>query len=165
LPGAAENRKHKPVGVRRFHILKWIVAAAALGAVVVGAASLERSPRCTLIKAAGGVISIATADLSRGQARVFCYRDAGQDIRFILARASDGTVHSVFDACHRCYRYRKGYRLGRSGLICRLCGNRYTVDHMMAGKASCVPIAIPHKEAGATVEISATALRGGRGLF
>ncbi len=161
----AENRNHNPVRVRSFHIFKWIAAVAAVGAVVAGVANLERPARCTLINTAGAMISIATADLARGQARVFCYRDAGEDIRFILARATDGTVHSVFDACHRCYRYRKGYRLSRSGLICRLCGNRYTIDRMMAGKASCVPVAIPHKEAGSAVEISAAALHTGRGLF
>jgi uncharacterized membrane protein len=146
--------------------LKWIGAVIALGAAAVALSNIELPPRCAPIAGAGGV-AIELSRLARGEAKLFCYHDAaGEKIRFILARGSDGTVHSVFDACRQCYGYRKGYRLTRNGgLVCRLCGNRYSVDHMMAGKASCVPVSLPHKEVGSTVRISAADMRAGRGLF
>jgi len=148
------------------NIVKWAAATVALGAAVIVLATVELPPRCTRIHGSGGAFTIEIARLARGQARLFCARDdAGQTIRFILARASDGTVHSVLDACRQCYSYRKGYHLSRNGLICRLCGNRYSVDHMMAGKASCAPIPVSHSQSGATLTISAAALRAARGLF
>jgi uncharacterized membrane protein len=149
----------------RFIGSKWLVVAVVLCVGAVVASNWARIPRCIPIGGAG-VLSIPLSQLSPGQAKLFCYKDtAGEKIRFILARGNDGAVHSVFDACRQCYAYHKGYRLTKNGLVCRLCGNRYSVDHMMAGKASCVPVRIPHKEAGGAVRISAADIRAGRGLF
>jgi uncharacterized membrane protein len=146
--------------------LKWIGAVIALGAAVVVLSNMELPPRCTPLRGRGP-ITIELDQLARGQAKLFCYGgEAGEKIRFILARGNDGMVHTVFDACRQCYSYRKGYRLSPKGnLICRLCGNRYTVDHMMAGKASCVPVALPHQQVGSTIHISTADMRAGRSLF
>jgi uncharacterized membrane protein len=150
----------------RVSALKWIGAALAVGAAFVLLSNLELPPQCTRL-GGSGAIAIEIGRIARGQAKLFCYGgDAGEKIRFILARGNDGVVHTVFDACRQCYSYRKGYRLTRNGsLICRLCGNRYTVDHMMAGKASCAPVALPHQQTGSTIRISAADMRSGRGLF
>jgi uncharacterized membrane protein len=145
--------------------LKWVAALAAVGAAAVVLSKLELPPRCTPLRGAGA-ITIELSQLARGHAKLFCYHVAGEKIRFILARGSDGAVHSVFDACRQCYSYRKGYHLNPNGnLVCRLCGNRYSVDHMMAGKASCVPVALHHEVVGSTVRISVADMRAGRGLF
>jgi uncharacterized membrane protein len=147
-------------------MVKWAAAALLVAAAALLLATVELPPRCTRVDGSRGAFSIDIGRLARGQARLFCARDdAGRTIRFILARASDGTVHSVLDACRQCYSYRKGYQVSRNGLVCRLCGNRYSVDHMMAGKASCAPIAVSHQQSGGTVTISAAALRAARGLF
>ncbi len=149
----------------RANRLKWIGAVIAVGAAAAVLSNLELPPRCTLLRGTGA-IKVELASLAPGQARLFCYRgEAGKKIRFILARGNDGAVHSVFDACRQCYSYRKGYRLTRNGLVCRLCGNRYSVDHMMAGKASCAPVPVAHQQAGTTLRISAADIRAGRGLF
>ncbi len=146
--------------------LRWIGAAIAVVAAVAVLSNLELPPRCTLLRGPGP-ISIELSRIAQGQARLFCYKgEAGKKIRFILARGNDGIVHTVFDACRQCYSYRKGYRLSRNGdLICRLCGNRYTVDRMMAGKASCAPVALAHQQTGSTIRISAADLHAGRGFF
>jgi len=146
--------------------LKWIGAAIAVVAAGVVLSNLELPPRCTALSGPGS-IAIELSRIAPGQAKLFCYGGpAGRKIRFILARGNDGAVHTVFDACRQCYSYRKGYRLSPNGnLICRLCGNRYTVDRIMAGKASCLPVALPHQQVGSTVRISAADIRAGRSLF
>jgi len=153
------------MAVRAKHF-KWIAAVIAMGAVAMVLSNLELPPRCTPLRGTGDV-TLDLSRIARGEAKLFCYRpDAGAQIRFILARGTDGAIHSVFDACRQCYSYRKGYRLNPKGsLVCRLCGNRYSVDRMMAGKASCVPVSIPHQQIGSTVRISAADLGAGRSLF
>lgn len=149
----------------RIRGLKWIVAAVVLTGTVAVLSSQARFPGCIPVSGAAA-LTVSFGQLGRGEAKLFCYHDgAGDRIRFILARGNDGKVRSVFDACRQCYAYHRGYRLTRAGLVCRLCGNRYSVDHMMAGKASCVPVSIPHKEAGSAVRISAADVRAGRELF
>ena len=69
------------------------------------------------------------------------------------ARANDGAVRSVFDACRQCYRFHKGYIVVDGFLVCRLCGNRYRLDQMETGMASCQPIHIENTQHGNKVEV------------
>jgi uncharacterized membrane protein len=140
-----------------------VIVALAIGAAVVAGPIFE--PRCEAVN--GDVAVTASVDeLSPGTARFFCYRDrAGHEIRFVLARANDGTVHSVFDACRQCYRFHKGYTVADGFLVCRLCGNRYRLDQMETGMASCQPIHIENTQHGNKVEVKVAALEKGQQLF
>jgi hypothetical protein len=50
-------------------------------------------------------------------------------------------------------------------LICRLCGNRYPINHMTRGEASCVPVSLAHHEDSSRVEIKVSDLKSGAALF
>src|SRR5690348_7287079 len=113
--------------------------AAVAGAIAIGF-SIAR-PGCTRV---GGehTLEVSSASVSPGSGKFFCYRDdAGRRLRFVLARGNDGKLRSVMDACRQCYTFHKGFSISGGYLVCRLCGNRYPMDHMLAGKASCVPVA------------------------
>ncbi len=139
--------------------LTFVIGAGAIAAV------LAFRPACTEV-GPDELSRLSVADLANGQARSFCYRDSvGEKIRFILARGSDGKIRAVFDACHQCYTFHKGYKVSDGALVCRFCGNRYAIDHMMAGKASCVPVKLPHQEHDGVVQVKADDLRAGRKLF
>jgi len=106
------------------------------------------------------------ARLADGEAHRFCYRDrAGERLRFLLARGNDGKVRAVFDACRQCYKFGQGYDVSHGMLICRLCGNRYPIDHMTKGEASCVPVSLPHHEDASRVEIKVSDVKSGAALF
>lgn len=113
-----------------------------------------------------GVLSVDLAGLRRGDAQAYCYTDAGgRKLRFILARGDDGAIRSVFDACRQCFVYHRGFRLGGGELICRVCGNHYPIDAMTTGKASCVPVQLPHELTGKNVRIKTADLESGRTFF
>jgi uncharacterized membrane protein len=138
----------------------------ALVAAVAGVAVLPiLRPRCTELWGAS-TLSVSLARLTRGEARLFCYRDsAGKRLRFLLARGDDGKVRAVFDACRQCYKFHEGYEVSHGMLICRLCGNRYPIDHMTKGEASCVPVSLPHHEDGSKTEVKVSDVKSGAGLF
>ncbi len=140
-----------------------VIVALAIGAAVVAGPVFE--PRCESV--IGDVVVTASLDeLHPGTARFFCYRDhAGREIRFVLARTNDGIVHSVFDGCQQCYRFHKGYSVSGGFLVCRLCGNRYKLDQMETGMASCQPVHLENTQHGNKVEIKVAALEKGRQLF
>ena len=101
-----------------------------------------------------------------GSARLFSYTDdAGKRLRFVLARGRDGKVRSVFDACRQCSAFHRGYRVAGDELICRECGNHYSVDRMTEGKASCVPVSLPHEDDSGIVRIKTADLKAGHALF
>ncbi|MGH7000563.1 MAG: Fe-S-containing protein [Stellaceae bacterium] len=136
-----------------------IIAIAALATTIPA-----MRPRCTHVSG-GERLEIPIADLARGATSFFCYSDAGDQVRFILARDDEGVVHSVLDACHQCSSFHKGYTASRGEVICRLCGNRYPIRALEAGKASCVPATLPNRQHDGLVEVKVADLKQGRQLF
>ena len=135
--------------------------------LAAGAAFLTFTAISDCTEVSGGAdVAINAFVLRPGTAHLFCYTDAaGERLRFVLARGNDGKVHAVFDACRQCYKFHQGYNVSHGMLICRLCGNRYPIDHMMNGEASCVPVSLPHHEDASRVEVKVSDLKSGAGLF
>jgi uncharacterized membrane protein len=142
-----------------------LIVAAALVVVAISLAAMARKSQFTPVSA-NPSISIETNDLRPGDVRFFTYRDrAGAQIRFLLARDATGRLKATLDACQRCYMYHKGYVSSRGGLLCRFCGNRYKLEAMESGLASCVPVKPPFQVTGHTVNIKPADLERERGLF
>ncbi|MBI3760184.1 MAG: DUF2318 domain-containing protein [Deltaproteobacteria bacterium] len=140
-----------------------IIVALAIGAAA--AIGPMMGPGCTQTQDTY-VVTVPTGDLARGSAKFYCYRNHdGQLVRFVLARGHDGIVHSVFDACRQCYRFHKGFTVDDGFLVCRLCGNRYKLDDMRVGLASCQPVHLESVESGAKVQVKVAALEQGSKLF
>jgi uncharacterized membrane protein len=131
------------------HYRHWRLTMAGVSLIVaIGFAALQThrilEPGCIEV-IAQQIVNLPMAELRPGTVRTFCYPDTdGHVIRFIVARDSDGTVHSAFDACRSCFEYNLGYRLSGADMVCRFCGRRYKLKDMGTGIASCVPIRLPH---------------------
>jgi uncharacterized membrane protein len=152
------------LAMRRIGSKKLVVGALIATVAIVAALPILR-PHCTDLRGAE-MLTVSMARLDSGEARLFCYRDrAGARLRFLLARGNDGKVRAVFDACRQCYKFHQGYDVAHGMLICRLCGNRYPIDHMMKGEASCVPVSLPHQEDASRVEIKVSDVKSGAALF
>lgn len=121
-------------------------------------------PVCTRIDGSDQLRILADA-VAPGTARFFCYNDAGAQMRFVLARDSQGKLHSILDACRQCYKFHKGFSFRNGYLVCRLCGNRYPIKTMTAGKASCVPVRLTTHAKGDSIEVNPADLRANRWLF
>jgi uncharacterized membrane protein len=122
-------------------------------------------PSCTFVNGAG-TLTIKLSDLSPGTVRTFCYRSqAGEKLRFLLAKDASGQIHAVFDACRQCYNFHKGYTYSHGYLVCRLCGNRYRVEAAGIGKASCVPVPLIHQTLSDRVTVKVADLKAGKWLF
>jgi uncharacterized membrane protein len=140
----------------------------ALSLVVMGTASFSiemRGP--SFISVSGGdSLIIPTDTLDRGQVRFYSYRArAGEELRFILGRDSSGRIHAAMDACQRCYTYHKGYGTSRGYLVCKWCGNRYKLEAMESGLASCIPVKLPIQVTAQRVKIKSADLEHERRLF
>ena len=144
----------------RFKLLAGLMLAAGAAFLTFTAIS-----ECTPVSGDPDV-SINAFALRPGRAQLFCYTDdAGTKLRFVLARGDDGKVRSVFDACRQCFTFHKGYRVVGGELICRVCGNHYPIDKMNEGKASCVPVSLPHKDTSGVVRIKTADLKAARAFF
>jgi uncharacterized membrane protein len=145
----------------RLKILGGLVLAGGAAALVIFIATSD----CTMVTGSGEV-AVNVSAMRPGSARLFCYTDdAGKRLRFVLARGVDGKVRSVFDACRQCFAFHRGYQVVGGELICRVCGNHYSIDRMTEGKASCVPVSLRHEDDSGIVHIKTTDLKAGHALF
>lgn len=146
---------------------RWKILAGLLLAAGAGFLTVTSIAECVAVTAnASGELGINAFTIHPGRARLFCYTDdAGQRLRFILARGDDGKVRSVFDACRQCSTFHRGYRIVNGEMICRVCGNHYPLNRMMEGKASCVPVSLPHEGDSGIVHIKTVDLKAGSSFF
>ncbi len=145
----------------RHKLLAGLVLAAGAAAFLIFFAA----PDCTTVTGSNEV-TIDVSAMRPGSARLFSYTDdAGKRLRFVLARGRDGGVRSVFDACRQCSAFHRGYRVVKGELICRVCGNHYPIDRMTEGKASCVPVGLPHQDDSGIVHIKTADLKAASALF
>ena len=143
----------------------FFIAAGLLMLAAMLFAAVAAGPRYIRVSA-NSSITIETKDLRQGDVHFFKYRDrAGDQIRFLIGRDATGRTKAAFDACERCYTYHKGYASSRGALFCRFCGNKYKLEAMESGLASCVPVKLPFQIAGHTVNIKPADLESARGLF
>ena len=140
-----------------------------LALLAAGTASFfitSQAPSFISVASDSGLVTIPTDTLGREQVKFYSYRDrAGEELRFILARDSNGEVHATMDACQRCYTYHKGYMWSHGYLVCKFCGNRYQLQTMESGLASCVPVRLPIRVTSHNVNIKLADLEHERGLF
>jgi Membrane iron-sulfur containing protein FtrD-like len=105
--------------------------------------------------------------LARGAAQKYCWTmpDRAETIRFIVARRTDGAIKVVLDACQACYLNRLGYRLTKGALVCRFCGNRYSLDKLSVGIMSCRPLKLPFRIDRGLLKIRTSDLEGSSAFF
>jgi hypothetical protein len=90
-----------------------------------------------------------------------------KDIEYIIVRASNGDVKTVFNACDVCYLADKGYSQSGGDLRCNNCGNRFAID-TLGGRntaGTCHPGYLPHRIEGDQVVIDVADLIVGAYYF
>lgn len=149
-----------PLSARTMAVTIAVVAAAL-------AWSLSPTSRCLAITGNSDALLIDVQHLKPGTAEKYCWKVPGRarTVRFVVARRSDGGVVAVLDACRVCYLNNLGYRVSRSGLFCRFCGNHYSIDSLSAGKLSCSPFNLPFEENRGLLKIRTSDLRANAAFF
>ena len=123
-------------------------------------------PGCTEVEGKDTLVISDRPDRQGHRANLLLPRRGRKKLRFVLARASDGRVHSVMDACSQCYSYHKGFAYSDGYLICRLCGNRYPIDHILEpAKPRACRSRLPSSETDGNVIIRTADLKKNRWLF
>jgi uncharacterized membrane protein len=138
-------------------------------ALAVGLAVWLLSPEDGCVEVGGdpNAVLLKIDRLARGAAQKYCWRapDGAHTVRFIVARRSDDGITVVLDACRVCYLNNLGYRRTKGGLVCRFCGNRFSIDRLSIGKMSCLPFKLPFKVDRGWLKIRTADLESGTLFF
>lgn len=137
-----------------------LMATAAFGFSIPGLSKFEK------VKPVNGVVTIAVAKVSDGNAHYFRLIHGGRELKFFIVKGSDGVMHSAFDACDVCYREKKGYVQQGDQMICRNCNQKFAIARLSAASdGGCNPSHLPARVDAATVRISIADLMTGARFF
>ncbi len=119
----------------------------------------------TPVKAENGDIKVPLGSVEGNKANYYSYTAGGKEVKFIVLRASDGTVRVSLDACQACYHAKLGYRQNGDVLVCNNCGMSFKstdVGHVTGG---CSPIPLKNSQDGTTLIVKAKDLEEGVKYF
>lgn len=114
---------------------------------------------CMLPKANAQSVSQPVSDISTTYKKYsYTYKlseTQKKEIEYIIVKASNGDIKTVFNACDVCYAAHKGYSQTGTELRCNNCGNRFPIDGlgMQGTGGTCNPGYLPHTIEGSNVVI------------
>lgn len=118
------------------------VCLSLLLAFVVGACS--QGPRKhQLVHIENDSVRIPQTEVADGAVHFFTFEHDGKNVNFLVRSDGRGALHAHLDACYACYRYKRGFIVEGSSLVCIACRLEYTItDEVWDYIGACAPIAI-----------------------
>lgn len=137
--------------------------AAALGTLflltAVLAACGPAAPEHRVVTAEGGAVRLPLVEVADGRVHFFTFRHAGSNVNFLVRTDGRGALHTHLDACFSCYRYRRGFAVEGSDLLCIACRFTYPIaDEVWDFQGACAPIPIRSSVEGDRLVLERTVL-------
>ena len=111
-------------------------------ALTIGACS-QRPPAHQLVHLEGDRVRIPRTDVADGEVHFFTFQHEGKNVNFLVRSDGNGALHAHLDACYACYRYKRGFVVEETSLVCIACRLEYAIsDEVWDYIGACAPIAI-----------------------
>ena len=179
------DSKKSPNGLRKKVNLPIVLIALAILAVVLFAGSnlgrneAAKTQSSTSVPAQSSSEIVATVDDSGGiiieksnitEDALFVTYDAdGMTMGLLAVRASDGTIRTAWNTCQVCNGSPAAYFVQEGdALVCRNCGNKFTMDQVGRTSAGCDPVPISGNariETDGQILIPKETIEENKGLF
>lgn len=118
------------------------VISALLFAIVIAACS-RGSQTHQILQLDGDSIRIPQSAVADGDVHFFTFEHDGKNVNFLVRTDGNGTLHAHLDACYACYRYKRGFVVENSNLVCTACRFEYAIsDEIWDYIGACAPISI-----------------------
>lgn len=101
----------------------------------------SRQPQYPSPPVTGSEVMIDASQLRPEAPAFYTYRSGGKNVSFFVLKIND-KVLSFLDACITCYTHKQGYRHEDGTVVCRACGQRFSVYTLEKGMGNCYPIKI-----------------------
>ena len=129
-------------------------------------AGCGRRPEYQLVEATGDVIVIPVVRVNDGDVHFFTYHSPETYINFFIRQDGSGDLHSHFDACYGCYKYKEGYVHEEGAMVCLACRLSYDLeDAVWDYIGACAPITLKSRIEGGALVIRKEHLERGSRFF
>lgn len=108
----------------------------------VGACS-QRAPAHELVHPENESVRISGSRIADGKVHFYTFEHKGKNVNFLVRTDGKGTAHAHLDACFACYRYKRGFVVEDSNLVCIACRLEYEIsDEVWDYIGACAPIPV-----------------------
>ncbi|UCF67514.1 MAG: DUF2318 domain-containing protein [Acidobacteriota bacterium] len=85
-------------------------------------------PEYQIVEATGDVVRIARSTVADGEVHFFTFKHGDKNVNFLVRTDGTGLLRAHLDACFSCYRYKRGYVVEGSDVVCIACRLSYRID-------------------------------------
>ncbi len=124
------------------------------------------APEYELVAPEDGRICIRTAAVNDHHVHFFTYRNNDKNINFFVRTDGKGKLHTHYDACYSCYKYKRGFVVNGDHIRCIACNLEYRLsDEFWDYVGACAPIPLSSVIQNDLIEIRLSAVQKGEKLF
>lgn len=103
----------------------------------------NQAPEHQHVVLTGDTVKIPLSIVSDGGVHFFTYKYSGKNVNFFVRTDGDGQLHTHFDACYSCFKYKEGYVHEGTRVICIACRIGYDLkDAIWDYVGACAPITL-----------------------
>ncbi|MFZ5563017.1 MAG: Fe-S-containing protein [Thermodesulfobacteriota bacterium] len=144
---------------------RWRAALIALLLLAVAGCGRE-PPEYELIVPAGDRIKIPVSTVNDGKVHFYTYKYNGKNINFFVRTDGNKKLHTHFDACWSCFKYKMGFVVEGEYIRCIACNFKYKLsDEFWDFIGACAPIPLRSMVKEEFIEIELGAIQKGERLF
>lgn len=133
--------------------------------LLIGGCS-KKAPEHPLVTPQGELIKIPVKDVNDGGVHFYTYKYKDRNINFFVRTDGKGKLHTHYDACYSCYKYKLGFRVEGTDLRCIACNYKYSLyDEVWDFIGPCSPIPLRSKVKKGFIVIKLSVIRRGQKLF
>lgn len=134
--------------------------------VLFSYACTPEPPQYPLVIPDGRQIRLAVEAVDDGGVHFFTYKYGGTNINFFVRRDGRGKLHTHYDACYSCFKYKLGFRVEGTYIRCIACGLKYNLsDDFWDYIGPCAPIPLRSNIIGSNIVIRLKDINRGLKLF
>jgi len=137
-----------------------------LALALLASACSPSPPRHPLVVAEDGAVRIPASEVTPETVLFRTFEHEGKNVNFLVRRDRRGAIRVHLDACHSCWRYRRGFVVEHQALVCIACRLAYRLeDETWDFIGACAPIPIAFNVAGGEVVVRSAVLERAARFF
>lgn len=126
----------------------------------------RQAPEHTIVTPDGDKVKLPLKKVDNGGVHFYTYKLNEKNINFLVRTDANSRLHTHFDACYACFKYKLGYRVEGTDILCIACRLKYSLaEEIWDFIGPCAPINLRSVVKGDFLVIKVSRLERGKKLF
>ena len=128
--------------------------------ICTGGCSSNKGPEHPQVVASGDFVKLPLSVVNDGGVHFYTYKLGDKNVNFLVRTDGKGKLHTHLDACYSCFKYKLGYYVEGTDLVCWACRYKYALaDEVWQYIQACAPITLRSKVKGDYLLIKVSRLK------